>query len=86
MTTVTITISDNGDSLSVEGKLDNPEALNLPPTPALIVGSYLAANIDGVCKDAMRWVNSLSSAPAQEPIVKAPQIILPDDGIEGAPV
>lgn len=89
MTTVTVTITDNGDSLELEGKLDNPEALNNPPTPALIVGSYLAANVDQVCKDAMAWFRGMSTAP-QQPVedaaIKAPQIILPDSDVKGYPV
>ena len=56
MTTVTLTIEDTADdSISMTGQLDNPDAINQPPTPALIIGSYLAANAEGVCKDAMKW-------------------------------
>lgn len=88
MTTVTITITDAQDELQLEGKLDNPNAINEPPTVALIVGSYLAANVETVVKDAMRWFKNMSTAPEQveEATFKAPKIILPGEDIEGAPV
>ena len=89
MTTVTVTIKDVDDTVTMEGTLDNPEAINEPPTPALVIGSYLAAQADQVCKDAMSWFRAmqLASEPVpQDPIITAPKIIVPDDGIQGAPV
>lgn len=58
MTIVTVLIKDNGDLLELEGSCDNPNAQNEAPTAALIVGSYLAANTEKVCKDAMAWFSS----------------------------
>lgn len=84
MTTVTIKIIDAQDELQMEGSLDNPNAINEPPTAALIVGSYLAANTERVVKDAMAWFKAMEVQP--EPAIKARQIILPDDGIQGVPV
>jgi hypothetical protein len=55
MTTVTITIKDAGESIELEGHLDDPSALGDAPTAALIIGSYLAANAEQVCKDALKW-------------------------------
>lgn len=90
MATATIIIKDNGDSIEIEGHLDPANALDLPPTPAVIIGSYLAGNMERVAKDAMSWFNSMTIAsqtiPADDPVVKAPKLILPDDGIQGAPV
>lgn len=91
MTTVTIIIKDNGDSIEVEGHLDPANAVDLPPTPAMIVGSYLAGNMETVCKDAISWVNAMTVAtqpiPQDEPAIKAPKIILPGDrDIDGVPV
>ena len=89
MTTATIIVKDAGDSVEIEGHLDPANALDLPPTPAVIIGSYLAGNMERVCKDAMAWFQamSLATTPVQDaPQIKAPKIILPDDGIQGAPV
>lgn len=90
MTTATIIIKDAGDSIEIEGHLDPANAIDLPPTPAVIVGSYLAGNMERVCKDAMSWFNAMTIAsqttPAEDAVIKAPKIILPDDGIQGAPV
>lgn len=90
MTTATIVIKDAGDSIEIEGHLDPANAIDLPPTPAVIIGSYLAANMERVCKDAMSWFNAMSIAsqpiPDDGPAIKAPKIILPDEGIQGAPV
>lgn len=63
MTTVNIKIWDDKNEagepvLNMEGTLDNPEAVNLPPTPALIVGSYLAAHSSRVCAEAQAWFES----------------------------
>lgn len=89
MTTATIIISDAGDSIQIEGRLDPANAIDLPPTPAVIIGSYLAANMDRVCKDAMAWVDAMTTAPPpqEEPVIKAPKLILPGDrDIDGVPV
>lgn len=78
MTTVTVTIRDTGDTVEFEGALDNPEALNQPPTAALIIGSYLAANAEGVLKDSMAWFKAMQLAPAEDPKVQAnTQLIVP---------
>lgn len=81
MTTATIIIKDNGDSINIEGHLDPVDAIDLPPTPAVIIGSYLAGNMERVCKEAMAWYQAMATAaPApEEPAIKAPAIILPDD-------
>ena len=64
MTTATITIRDNGDSIEMEGRLDNPDAINQPPTGALIVSSYIAANIVQITEESGRWFFSQMAADA----------------------
>lgn len=63
MTTITLLIKDGEGTLKMEGRLDNPEAINDAPTPALVVGSYLAANTEQVVKDAMAWFKTQTVAP-----------------------
>ena len=92
MTIVTVIIKDNRNEageeiVEMEGHMDPPDAIDLPPTPSLIVGSYIAANSEAICKAAIQWFGDLQKAPdVDEPVIKTPQIILPDDGIQGAPV
>ncbi len=62
MTTATIIIKDDEQRIEIEGRLDPVNALELPPTPAVIVGSYLAANMDRVCKDAIAWFTGLAQS------------------------
>lgn len=64
MTTILLKISDGEGQLDVEGQVD-PDAMNGPPTPALMVGTYLAANMERVCKDAIAWATP--AAPVPEP-------------------
>jgi hypothetical protein len=60
MTIATLIIKDEADSsYTIEGSLDRPEALNEPPTPALIIATYLSANIAKVCEDAIQWYNGM---------------------------
>jgi hypothetical protein len=92
MTVVTVIIKDNRNEageeiVEMEGHMDPPDAIDLPPTPSLIVGSYIAANSENICKAAIAWFAGMQKAPdVEEPVIKAPQIILPDDGIHGVPV
>ncbi len=81
MATITITIADKGDELTMEGRLETPEALNEPPTAALIVGTYLAAHAEVVCKDAVRWFTARSAQSEPEPVLQEPQLklVLPGD-------
>lgn len=72
MTVCTITISDAPDSsVNMNGVIDDPTAIDRPPTAALVIGSYIAANADRVCKDAVAWF--------QREIPK-------DDDVQGAPI
>jgi hypothetical protein len=67
MTTVTVTIKDTeSGELQLEGVLDNPNAINEAPTPALVVASYLAANCDEICRQAIRWFASEVANHAEE--------------------
>lgn len=72
MTTVTIIVKDAGDSIEMEGRVEPAEAVDLPPTPALVVGSYLAANIEKVMKDSMQWLAEMSAKPEPGDITGAP--------------
>ena len=92
MTTVHISIHDaknaeGEDVLEIEGRLVPAEALDMPPTPAVIIGSYLAGNMELVSKAALAWAKAMTAqAQAEEPAIATPKLILPDDGIVGAPV
>lgn len=56
MTTVTITIADGPEGVvNMEGRVDNPDVANQVPTGALIVGSYIAANAETICRAAIKW-------------------------------
>lgn len=72
MTTVTIIIQDAGDSIEMEGRIEPAEALDLPPTPALVVGSYLAANAEKIMKDSMQWLAEMAVKSEAIDITGAP--------------
>lgn len=63
MTTVTITIKDTDDAVEVEGVLDDPAAIDRPVTPAIIVASYLAVEIENVVNNAFTWWQNRVTAP-----------------------
>ena len=63
MITATIVIKDVPDGeYTIEGSLDRPEALDEPPTPALIIATYLSANIAKISDDAITWYNAMGNA------------------------
>lgn len=88
MTVVTVIIKDNtneaGDhTIEMEGHMEPKNAIDLPPTPALIVGSYLAANSEAICKDAMQWFQAMSAAPqVEEAVIATPKLYVPDSSIQ----
>lgn len=56
MTKITVLIEDDDQgNLSIVGSLDDPTAVNGPPTPALIFCSYLGAHADPIAKSAWKW-------------------------------
>jgi hypothetical protein len=61
MTIATVTIKDEGEGYTIEGSLDRPEAIEEAPTPALIIATYLSANIAKVCEDAIQWYNDMGA-------------------------
>lgn len=66
MSTVTVTISDTDDhGVTLEGKIDDPNAINEPPTAALIIGSYLAANAKQIVADAAVWFRQQVASQGQ---------------------
>lgn len=92
MTVATVIIKDakneaGENTIEMEGHIDPVNALELPPTPALIIGSYLAANSERVCRDAMAWFGTMVTAaePEPEPIIKAPSLILTDIATKRVP-
>jgi hypothetical protein len=63
MTIATIIIKDMPDGeYIIEGDLDRPEALDEPPTPALIIATYLSANIAKISDEAIAWYNAMGEA------------------------
>lgn len=60
MTVATVLIKDEGEGYTIEGSLDRPEALDEAPTPALIIATYLSANVAKVCEDAIQWYNNMA--------------------------
>ena len=63
MITATIVIKDMPDGeYTIEGNLDRPEALDEPPTPALIIATYISANIAKISDQAIAWYNTMGEA------------------------
>ncbi|CAB4145889.1 hypothetical protein UFOVP474_62 [uncultured Caudovirales phage] len=63
MITATIVIKDVPDGeYTIEGVLDRPEALDEPPTPALIIATYISANIAKISDEAIAWYNTMGEA------------------------
>jgi hypothetical protein len=63
MITAAIVIKDMPDGeYTLEGNLDRPEALDEPPTPALIIATYISANIAKISDDAIAWYNTMGEA------------------------
>lgn len=83
MTQVTIVIEDTEDGhIAIEGKVD-PAALNEPPTPALVIGSYLAAEVDKIVVDALAWFHKggAEPPPEQQPVIKEKKLYVPEQKI-----
>jgi len=60
MTIATLIIKAAPDhQFTAERTLDRPEALDEPPTPALINASYISANAKKVSDDAIAWYNGM---------------------------
>lgn len=64
MTIVNLTIRDNdNEMIEAEATLDNENAINEPPTGALIVGSYIGAHFEQIAQDAFKWFNARVVSP-----------------------
>ena len=62
MTIATVIITDMPDNqYTIEGTLDRPEAINEPPTPALIISTYLSSHIKEISDNAMAWYNQMGA-------------------------
>lgn len=85
MTRITLSIWDDGEEVHAESSMDNPNAVNEPPTGALIIGTYLAANFDEVARTSMVWFKTQvgKEQEAEAAPVKLaeshPKLILPDN-------
>lgn len=55
MSTVEIQIRDVGNGVQLVGRLASPCARLVEPTPAMIVGSYLAANAERLAAESWAW-------------------------------
>lgn len=87
MTTFILKIWDSAEGLTMEGAFDNPDAINEPPTPALVVGTYIGGHFDQIAKDGIRWFEmNIKKEVQEQPKIVAPRIILPRGDIEGAPI
>ena len=64
--TIDIYDVDNGEKINVLGKLADPTCLDRPATPALILASFLAANMELVVEMARAWSHQISR-PSEEP-------------------
>ena len=56
-----LTIQDTEDAIDFSGHIEDPEAIDKDPTPALIVMSYLAANHALIVRDAMIWADKVNA-------------------------
>lgn len=72
MNTVTILIKDVDNTVEVEGQIDK-EALDKPPTPALVIGTYISTNIGDIASDAMKWFKRQVEEDTDEPKLFAPR-------------
>jgi len=66
MSTVTLTIVDTPEGIDMKGEIDNPNAVNEPPTPALVIGSYIAANAAKVIADSVAWFKGSIVEPERD--------------------
>lgn len=83
MNTVTITIKDNeANTLEMEGRVEDEAAFEKPPTPALIVGSYLAAHAEKIAIDAMAWFKREIVEPPKDE--RQTELFVPNGDIKGA--
>lgn len=82
MARVLIQIEDKDDEIVFQAAIDPPltEGKDLFTT-AEIVGLYLREHAADILAAAVAW-----SKEPEPPTIQAPKLILPDDGIQGAPV
>lgn len=73
MNTVTIIIKDVNDSIEVEGRLEK-DALDHPPTMALVMGTYISTNVEKIAKDSLKW---FSDQVKQDVETDTPRLFVP---------
>lgn len=65
MNTVTITIKDVEDRVEVEGHIEK-DALDKPPTAALVIGTYISTNINTIAENAIAWFKEQVESEAEQ--------------------
>lgn len=86
MSQVLIQIQDQGDEVHVQVAIDPPLTEDKTVfSTAEIIGLYMREHMADLLKAAVLWTKEPEPAPVEEPAIKAPKLILPDD-ITGAPV
>jgi hypothetical protein len=79
-------LEDAGDEIQVNAAIEPPLTEDRTTfTTAELVGLYLRDHMSSILKDAVLWAMEPEPAPIDEPAIKAPKLIPPDD-ITGAPV
>ena len=83
MTKVIITLEDIGDEIHLTGVVEPADAANQPATEALVIGTYLSANLQKVIGDAHTWAawqQMKAEGKEPEPAIAEsnPKIILPN--------
>jgi hypothetical protein len=81
-----IQIEDQGDEVTVQCAIDPPLTEDKAVfSTAELVGLYLREHMADLLKAAVAWSKEPEPAPAEQPALQAPKLILPDD-INGVPV
>lgn len=79
-------IEDAGEEVHVNAAVEPPLTDDKTVfTTAELVGLYLREHMPAVLEAAVAWAKEPEPPPVEEPVIKAPKLILPDD-ITGAPV
>jgi hypothetical protein len=64
--TIDIYDVDNGENINVLGKLADPTCLERPATPALLLATFLATNMELVAEMARAWSHQIARPPPEE--------------------
>lgn len=85
MATATILIKDGraddgAPTIEMEGHLEPATAIDDAPTGAVVIGSYLAANMEQIQAQALAWFNEQvrSAMPTQDEQIAVPGVGIVD--------